>query len=124
MAKYLILIYGDEELWEAESEAEQRRKGEAHGAFVANAASSPRAAVLDSGELGLTSAATSLRAGSALAPTVTAGPFLETKAALGGYYVLEAADRDQALELAALLPEVSVAHSGVEIRPVREAAAG
>ena len=46
------------------------------------------------------------------------GPFLETKEALGGFYLVEAADLDEVLGLAKLLPEVRAGHSGVEIRPV------
>ncbi len=52
--------------------------------------------------------------------TTTDGPFLETKEALGGYYLLEAADLDEVIALAARLHEVSAGHSGVEIRPVVE----
>ncbi|MFG1885671.1 YciI family protein [Micromonospora sp. NPDC049102] len=48
----------------------------------------------------------------------TDGPFLETKEVLGGYYLVEAADLDEVLSLATLLPEVRASHSGVEIRPV------
>ncbi len=48
----------------------------------------------------------------------TDGPFLETKEALGGFYLLEAADLDEVIGLASLLPEVHAGHSGVEIRPV------
>jgi hypothetical protein len=51
---------------------------------------------------------------------VTDGPFLETKEVLGGFYLLEAADLDEAVALAKLLPEVQAGHSGVEIRPVVE----
>ena len=120
MAKYLILIYGDEAQWEAESQDDRQRKGEAHGAFAARATSSAGTAIVDGGELEPSSTATSLRARSTGGPSVTDAPFLETKEVLGGYYVLEAPDLDQALALAKLLPEVSVAHSGVEIRPVRE----
>jgi hypothetical protein len=46
-------------------------------------------------------------------PTVTDGPFAETKEALGGYYVVECADLDQALALARELPAETV-----EVRPV------
>lgn len=48
----------------------------------------------------------------------TDGPYLETKEALGGFYLIEAGDLDEVLALAALLPEVRDGHSGVEIRPV------
>jgi hypothetical protein len=63
--------------------------------------------------------ATSLRPGSGGRPAITDGPFLETKEVLGGFYVLDASDLDEAISLASELPEVSVDHSGVEIRPLR-----
>jgi hypothetical protein len=116
MAQYLILIYGDEQQWDERSVQERRRIDEGHAAFAAKAGS----AIIAGGELQPTSTATSLRVGST-APTVTDGPFLETKEALGGFYLLEAADLDEAIALAEQLPEVAVAHSGVEIRPVQQA---
>lgn len=48
--------------------------------------------------------------------TVSDGPFAETVEALGGYYVLEAADLDQAVEMAARIP--ASATGGSEVRPV------
>jgi hypothetical protein len=119
MAKYLILIYGDEQRWAQMSAQEQRRIDDGHVAFVAKAG----AGVIDGGALQPSTTATSLRAGatgSAGSPIVTDGPFLETKEALGGFYLLEAADLDEAISLAAQLPEVAAAHSGVEVRPVRD----
>jgi hypothetical protein len=70
------------------------------------------------------------QAGDALQPTATAttvrvrdgqtlatdGPFAETKEALGGFYVLEAADLDEAIAYAARIP--GARHGSVEIRPV------
>ena len=47
--------------------------------------------------------------------TVTDGPFVETKEALGGYYLVEAADLDEAIELAKQVP---VLDGGVEVRPI------
>jgi hypothetical protein len=117
MAKYLLLIYGDEQQWEAETEADSQQKGEAHVAFSA-AVAAAGGAKIDGGALEYTASATTLRAGVDGRPTVTDGPFLETKEAVGGYYLIEATDLDQAIALAALLPEVAVSHSGVEIRPV------
>ena len=116
MAKYLILIYGDERQWDEMSPQEQRRIDDGHAAFVAKAG----AGVMTGGALQPSTTATSLRAGSTGSPTVTDGPFLETKEALGGFYLLEAADLDEAISLAAQLPEVAAAHSGVEVRPVRD----
>ena len=115
MANYLILIYGDERVWAAADAQEQRRTDEGHVAFAAKAGT----AVLGGHQLQPSSTATSLRPG-ADRPMVTDGPFLETKEGLGGYYLLEAEDLDQAIELAALLPEVTGGSGGVEIRPVVE----
>jgi hypothetical protein len=47
---------------------------------------------------------------------VTDGAFAETKEALGGYYMIEAADLDEALAVAKQVP---VSFGGVEVRPVR-----
>ncbi|WIX78484.1 YciI family protein [Amycolatopsis carbonis] len=116
MVKYLLLIYGDEQIWEAGS-AEDRKEIEAgHAAFVAAAGD----AVLAGHELLPTATAMSLRGSVAGRPAPTDGPFLESKEVLGGYYVVEAPDLDAAIKLAERLPELTVAHSGVEIRPINE----
>ncbi|NUT93998.1 MAG: hypothetical protein HOY78_18455 [Saccharothrix sp.] len=117
MAKYLVLIYGDEQIWESMSEQERKDNEAAHGKFAAAAGD----AILGGHELMSTTTATSLRGSATGEPTTTDGPFLETKEALGGYYVIEAPDLDAAIALAKQLPEVSVSHSGVEIRPILEA---
>jgi hypothetical protein len=62
--------------------------------------------------------ATTLRSDGAGGVLVTDGSFLETKEALGGFYVLDASSLDEVIQLASLLPEVRDSHSGVEIRPV------
>ena len=51
--------------------------------------------------------------------TTTDGPFAETKEALGGFYLIEAKDLDEALELAAACPAVRYGGS-VEVRPIVE----
>ncbi|MBV1850011.1 YciI family protein [Catellatospora tritici] len=114
MAKYLLLIYGDERQWAAMPPPEVRKLDEAHRAFSAAAGS----AVLNGQELEPANIATTLRADSAGRLTITDGPFLETKEAVGGYYLIEAADLDEVISLASRLYEVSTGHSGVEIRPV------
>lgn len=114
MAKYLILIYGDERQWAAMSEQETQALREAHRAFAAAAGT----ALLGGQELEPASIATTLRANAAGQVFTTDGPFLETKEAVGGYYLVEAADLDEVTALASHLYEVSAGHSGVEIRPV------
>jgi hypothetical protein len=70
------------------------------------------------------------KAGDALQPTATAttvrvrdgkklhsdGPFAETKEQLGGYYLVEAKDLDEAIELAARIPSAKT--GSIEVRPV------
>jgi hypothetical protein len=114
MAKYLILIYGDERQWAAMPQQEQHKLDQAHRAF--SAAAGP--AILDGQELEPASVATTLRTDAAGRLTTTDGPFLETKEAVGGYYLIEAADLDEVVGLATRLYEASAGHSGVEIRPV------
>jgi hypothetical protein len=116
MAKYLVLIYGDEKIWDAWSEQEIQTNHERHGAFAAKAGP----ALIGGNALEASTTATSLRADAAGRPTPTDGPFLETKEALGGYYLLEAADLDEAITLAGLIPEATAPGSGVEVRPVRD----
>ncbi|MGI5127973.1 YciI family protein [Pseudonocardia sp. CA-107938] len=116
MAKYLFLIYGDEQIWEAGTEQDRKDVEAGHAAFAAAAGG----AILSGHELLPTTTATTLRGSASGGPTPTDGPFLETKEALGGFYVVEAPDLDAAIALARQLPEVAAAHSGVEIRPINE----
>jgi hypothetical protein len=109
MAQYLILIYEDEAGYAAGGADVWAEIGKAHTRFAEQIA-----------ELGAT-----MLGGNALQPTMTAtsvrddivtdGPFAETKEALGGYYLIEAADLDQALAVGKLCP---ARFGGVEVRPV------
>jgi hypothetical protein len=114
MAKYMLLIYGDAAQWEAMTPDERAAHDARHAAFREAAG----ARVAGGEELEFAPNATTLRAGVTGEPITTDGPFLETKEALGGYYLIEAADLDEVLRLAALLPEAHASHSAVEIRPV------
>lgn len=60
-----------------------------------------------------TTATTVEKAGGA--PTIVDGPFAETKEQLGGFYLIEAADLDEALRLAGLMP---LDDGSIEVRPV------
>ena len=105
MAQYLVLIYEDETGWQSGDEVAEAGL-RAHQEF-----GEKHAAVLRGGNaLQPTSTATSIRDG-----VVTDGPFIETKEALGGYYLIEAEDLDQALAVAR---EVPAPFGGVEVRPV------
>lgn len=114
MAKYMLLIYGDAAQWEAMTPEQAKAHDAAHAAF--NAAAGSR--IVGGEELELAPMATTLRSDSAGGFVTTDGPFLETKEAVGGFYLLTADDLDEAIALASQLPEVHASHSGVEIRPV------
>ena len=112
MAQYLVLIYEDEAAWEAAgAEAAQRIMGD-HRRFVeANGA-----ALRGGNALQPSATATSVHRDTSGRVTVTDGAFAETKEALGGYYVIEANDLDEALAVAKQVP---APFGGVEVRPVR-----
>jgi hypothetical protein len=114
MAKYLILIYGSEQEWDAQTTDQLESKEAAHVAF--SAAAGPGR--LTGAELESVRTATTLRASGGDTPTITDGPFLETKEALGGFYVIEAPDLDAAVALAGLLPELREQHGAIEVRPI------
>ena len=110
MTKYAILIYDDPTGYEDMSPEAWQATIDAHAKFVESvfALGGP----LTGGEaLAATRTATSIRGGS----TMTDGPFLETKEALGGFYVVEARDLDHALEIAKGCP---APFGGVEVRPI------
>jgi hypothetical protein len=116
MAKYLLLIYGDESAFDGASAEEWNQMMQAHGAF-AQTVVSQGGKILGGEALETTATATSVRNDAAGDQVVTDGPFVETKEALGGYYVLEAADLDQAIAFAKLCPAPA---GGVEVRPIMD----
>jgi hypothetical protein len=116
MAKYLLLIYGDEQQWDALQGPQWEAHMAAHAAFRDAAGTR-----IGGGEqLESSGTATTLRSDGDGGVFATDGPFLETKEALGGFYLLEADDLDEAVRLTSMLPEVKAGHSGIEIRPVVE----
>ena len=118
MAKFLALIYGDEAIWRAWTDEEERRNGAAHAALIQASGPSVRAVH----EVQRSTTARSIRAGRDGSPVVTDGPFHETKEAIGGFYLLEAADLDDAVTLATQIPEATAPGSGVEVRPMVDSA--
>ena len=113
MAEYLVLIYEDEKAWEAIDPDSFQAMMKEHSEFGERNASALRGG----NALQPTSTATSLRRDSSGTFTVTDGAFAETKEALGGYYLIEAADLDEALALAKQVP---APFGGVEVRPIRQ----
>ena len=116
MAKYLVLIYGNEQRWDGMSPGEMSAIDEGHRALRARAGG----AILASGQLESTSRAVTVRASAGDNSAVTDGPFLDTKEVLGGFYLLQAQDRDTVVSLVEVLAETRHDHSGVEIVPLVE----
>ena len=114
MAKYMLLIFGDDGQWAAMTPEQGKAHDAAHAAFAA--AAGPR--IVASQELEFATKAVTLRSDGAGGVITTDGPFAETKEQIGGFYLLEASGLDEAIRLASMLPEVRASHSGVEIRPV------
>jgi hypothetical protein len=115
MAEYLILIYQSEATDEDDTPEVWEKALEAHGRFAEQIVELG-AKMLGGNALDSTSTATSVRG-----DVVTDGPFAETKEALGGYYLIEAADLDQALAVAKLCP---APRGGVELRPILDVSGG
>lgn len=51
-------------------------------------------------------------------PAVTDGPFLESKEFLAGYYLVDCASKERAVELAAMIPDAALDGMGVEVREI------
>ncbi len=113
MAQYLVLIYEDESAWASAAPNAYGQVLEDHNLFGQR----NREALRGGSALQPASTATSIRRNPSGGSTVTDGPFAETKEALGGYYLIEAADLDEALAIAKQVP---ARFGGVEVRPVRE----
>lgn len=111
MSQYLILIYDDETAWQNADPATSGRVLAGHNAFQERSGK----AVVGGNALQPTGTATCVRPDAAGGFTVTDGPFVETKEALGGYYLVEAADLDEAIGLAKQVPVLTGA---LEVRPV------
>ena len=111
--QYLLLIYVDEKSSLEMTEGERGAMFKQYGDFTQG--------IVKSGHF---------RAGDALQPTTTAttvrvrdgktlttdGPFAETKEQLGGYYLVEAKDLDEATGIAARIP--GAGHGSIEVRPI------
>ena len=112
--KYMLLIYSDENAWTdderqhcfAES-TELTHELNARGQYVAASPLMPVAAATS----------VRIREGKRL---VTDGPFAETREQLGGYFMIDANDLDEAIAIAAKIP--GARKGTVEVRPVLELA--
>jgi len=113
--RYMMLIYTNETEEASMNQAEREAQYAAYGAFTNEVREGD---VMHSGEaLQPTSTAKTVRVSNGQA-VPTDGPFAETKEQLGGFYILDCQDWDEAIAWAAKIP---AAQSGsVEVRPIME----
>ena len=113
--QYLLLIYEDEKAWDGITEAE---RGKIFGEYMSFTADIKKSGHYIGGNaLQPVHTATSVRVRGGKMST-TDGPFAETKEQLGGYYLIEAKDLNDALQVAAKIPSAKL--GTVEVRPIQE----
>jgi len=110
--KYILLVYADEQVW---TEPERRACYEESTQLAVKL--NAKGQYLAANPLQSVSTATSVRVrnGKRL---VTDGPFAETREQLGGYFLVDARNLDEAIEIAGQIPGAK--RGTVEIRPVIE----
>ena len=113
--RYAMLICTDENWIAGLSESDTQAMLAGYGRFMDEMNSR---GVLQSGErLRPTSDATTVRVREGETLT-TDGPFAETKEQVGGFYLVDCKDLDEAIEIAAKIP--GAAHGSIEVRPIWE----
>jgi hypothetical protein len=111
--KYLLLIYGSESNWAGLSEAEQGKIFQEYMDYSRRIKKSGN--YLGGEALQPISTATTVRIRNGKTLT-TDGPFAETREQLGGYYLVEAKDLDEAISLATGIPDARM--GSIEVRPI------
>jgi hypothetical protein len=113
--KYLCLIYDEEKKMGAMSKSEADAFMGEYGAFTEGIRKSGH--YLGGNALQPVHTATTVRIRHGKVST-TDGPFAETKEQLGGYYLVEATDLNEAIQVAAKIP--SAREGSIEVRPIME----
>ncbi|HEV2961462.1 MAG TPA: YciI family protein [Candidatus Angelobacter sp.] len=111
--QYLLLIYGVESDWEKLSEAEREKIHAQYRELIQNLKQSGN--FLGGHQLQPVATATTVRVRNGR-KGITDGPFAETREHLGGYFLVEAKDLDEAIGIAARIP--SADPGSIEVRPV------
>jgi len=109
----MLLIYDAEQLLAQLSPEEAQQLHEDYMKFTAEVAASGHLLGGDALESIRTATTVRIRGGK---KTTTDGPFAETREQLGGYYLIEAKDLDEALQIAARVPSARI--GSIEVRPL------
>jgi hypothetical protein len=113
--RYMLMICSDEKVEMARNGAETAKIMQEYGAFWDEM--SGRGVIRDGARLRPTSDATTVK--SRYGQVITAdGPFAETKEQIGGFYVVDCKDLDEAIEVSSKIPNAK--NGTIEIRPIWE----
>jgi hypothetical protein len=113
--RYLCLIYDEESLWQTRPKAEGEKLFGEYRAFTEGIQQSGH--YVGGNPLQPTPTASTVRVRNGKVST-TDGPFAETKEQLGGYYLIEAKDLNDAIQVASRIPSAKT--GSIEVRPVME----
>jgi len=113
--KYLCLVYNDEEKLGTMPEDEFEAFSDEHVALDEDLKRSGHSIVAEALQPVHTARTVRVRNGKL---STTDGPFAETKEHLGGIYLIDAADMDEAVQIAARIPAAQI--GSIEVRPVWE----
>jgi hypothetical protein len=116
--RYMLLIYEPESNWARMSQEETGRVYGEYMAFTNDIKASGH--YVTGNPLQPTPTATTVRVKDGKTVS-TDGPFAETREQLGGYYLIEAKDLDEAIGIAARIPAART--GSIEVRPIQEVAA-
>jgi hypothetical protein len=111
--KYLCLIYENEKNWETVPPAQSQAIMNEYFAFSEDIRKSGKYVAAEALQPTVTATTVRVRNGKV---STTDGPFVETKEQLGGFYLIEAKDLNDALQVAARIP--SARSGAIEVRPV------
>jgi len=114
--QYLLLIYQNEKAWESLSEAERGTAFGEYGTFTREIKASGHHRAGEALQPIHTATTVRVRNGKA---TTTDGPFAETREQLGGFYMIEAKDLDEATKIAARIPDARIGNGCIEVRPIQ-----
>jgi hypothetical protein len=113
--KFMFLIYHDEKTLDSLPDGEMQRLVDSALGYMEELRQSGHFIVSNALQRGRTARTIRVRGGKA---TTTDGPFAETKEQLGGFFLVEAKDIDEACELASRFPPARI--GTIEVRPVQE----
>lgn len=113
--KYMLLIYHDEQVWNGHTDDERQQIYLEYRRLIQELESSGKYHVGDQLQPTTTASTVRVRDGKQL---VTDGPFAETREQVGGFFIIEANDLEEANSIAGRIPSARI--GAVEVRPVVE----